>query len=367
MKPIILAIATLVILGSCNKSKDNTSFIIEGKVEHPEDGFIYIQESTDNKIVKIDSVKPQGKNFQFKVASKENTFYQINFFGKQFGLFVAGPGDELSIEAEGNRPNGLYKVTGSKDNDFLMIADNRVKAFQEKVGILRSEFEQKAASGDTTGQGTIFGKYEALTKQHILNSKKLIDSAGTSIVSISLATNFLDINEHFGFMDTLAQKFVKELPNSKYTKKFADMINKKKNVGQGQVAPDFELATPTGEFIKLSSLRGKIVLLDFWASWCGPCRAENPNVVKIYNTYKSKGFEILGVSLDEDNADWEAAIKKDNLTWKHVSDLKGWESAVAKLYQVEGIPATFILDKEGKIVAKNLRGAELEAKVKSLL
>ncbi len=368
MKSIVFLIFSCsVIFLSCSKSKDNAVFVIEGKVENPEENFIYIQETTDNKIVKIDSVKPQGKSFQFKIASKENTFYQINFFGKQYGLFVAGPGDELKIEAEGNRANGNYKVTGNNDNDILMIADAKVKTYQESVAALRSQFEQKASIGDTVGQGIIFSQFEQLTNLHIKNCKKLIDSAGTSIVSISLATNFLNVNEHFDYMDSLAQKMTKALPNSKYTIKFAEIINKKKNIEIGKHAPDFELASSDGQFIKLSSLKGKIVVLDFWASWCGPCRAENPNVVKMYSKYKPKGLEILGVSLDNDKIDWMEAIKKDRLSWLHVSDLKGWESDVARLYQVEGIPATFILDKEGKIVAKNLRGAELEAKVAALL
>jgi peroxiredoxin len=140
-----------------------------------------------------------------------------------------------------------------------------------------------------------------------------------------------------------------------------------RNVAVGQAAPDITLPSPDGKNVSLSSLRGKYVLIDFWASWCGPCRQENPNVVRMYNKYKDKGFEIFGVSLDESRDKWLKAIAMDKLTWPHVSDLKGWSSAAAQLYNIQAIPQTLLLDKEGKIIAKNLRGKALEEKLASLL
>lgn len=128
----------------------------------------------------------------------------------------------------------------------------------------------------------------------------------------------------------------------------------------GSLAPDFAELTPEGKTLKLSDMRGKVVLIDFWASWCGPCRRENPNVVKVYQQYKDKGFDILSVSLDQDRTRWLDAIKADNMTWQHVSDLKGWQAAAGKLYGVSGIPFTVLVDKQGRIIGKNLRGAALE-------
>jgi peroxiredoxin len=138
-------------------------------------------------------------------------------------------------------------------------------------------------------------------------------------------------------------------------------------INVGDKAPEIALPDPTGKIIALSSLRGKYVLIDFWSSWCGPCRRENPNVVKMYQTYKDKGFEIFGVSLDMNKEQWLQAIEQDGLTWTHVSDLGYWNSVVVPQYQISGIPATFLLDKEGKIIARDLRGAELEAKLKEVL
>ncbi len=127
----------------------------------------------------------------------------------------------------------------------------------------------------------------------------------------------------------------------------------------GDTAPDFGLPDPKGTFVTLSQFRGKTTLIDFWAAWCGPCRRENPNVVAVYQKYKDKGFQVLGVSLDNDKQKWTEAITKDNLTWTQISDLKHFDSAVVPLYQVEGIPTNFLIDKNGIILAKNLRGVEL--------
>jgi peroxiredoxin len=149
--------------------------------------------------------------------------------------------------------------------------------------------------------------------------------------------------------------------------KLESIVSSATKTAVGQMAPEFSQADTSGNPISLSSLRGKYVLIDFWASWCGPCRQENPNIVKAYAAYKDKGFDILGVSLDQQKSDWLKAIETDKLYWNQVSDLKYWENDVAKLYGIQSIPASFLLDKEGRIIAKNLRGAELEAKLAELM
>jgi len=162
------------------------------------------------------------------------------------------------------------------------------------------------------------------------------------------------------FIDTYGLQY------PQFSKQLQKQLQQVVLLDEGQVAPDFTQLTPEGETLNLSDLRGKYVLIDFWASWCGPCRRENPNVVRMYNAYKDKGFEILGVSLDRDKTRWLDAIEKDQLTWRHVSDLKGWSNAVARQYNIRSIPRTVLIDPEGRIIAKNLRGASLEAKLKEL-
>lgn len=146
-----------------------------------------------------------------------------------------------------------------------------------------------------------------------------------------------------------------------------NLVKMQFSTGLGAEAPDFTMNQLDGTPLALSELRGKVVLVDFWASWCGPCRRENPNVVAAYKKYKEKGFDVLGVSLDKNKDRWQAAIEKDGLVWNHVSDLKGWANSAAAKYGVRSIPATFLLDAEGKIIGKNLRGAALEAKLEEVL
>jgi len=167
------------------------------------------------------------------------------------------------------------------------------------------------------------------------------------------------------FGNLYLKKYKSEKPNASILN-LERMLSDETILDNGKVAPDFTLNDTKGKPVTLSSLRGKIVLLDFWASWCGPCRRENPNVKKLYSKYKSKGFEVIGVSLDRKRAPWLAAIQKDELPWIHVSDVKGWKCAPAQLYKVRSIPATFLLDKEGRIIAKGLRGPMLEQKLKEI-
>ncbi len=211
--------------------------------------------------------------------------------------------------------------------------------------------------------------------------KGYADTCSNPLLSL-FAASFINAETDLPLMKKTVTKLEKYNPNSVYTTQFkariqeteAQLMQTKqqedlaKKTAVGSVPPDITLPTPDGKTLSLSSLKGKVVLLDFWASWCGPCRRENPNVVNVYNKYKDKGFTVFSVSLDKSADPWKAAITADGLIWpNHVSDLKGWGSVAAASYGINSIPRAYLLDKEGRIVATNLRGEQLEQKVQEIL
>jgi len=228
---------------------------------------------------------------------------------------------------------------------------------------LEQRFNKATEEGNTEAAEAARAEYMTLQQ----SVKDFLAKHPESVVSAFGTATLIDPVNDFAFADSMATLFTKNLPESQYTKMLTERLQPYKATAIGTVAPDISLPTPDGGEKSLSSLRGKYVLIDFWASWCAPCRKENPNVVRMYNEYKGKGFEIFGVSLDQSEEKWLKAIADDKLTWPQVSDLKGWESAAAQKYNITAIPQTILLDKEGKIIAKGLRGADLEQKLATLL
>jgi peroxiredoxin len=191
--------------------------------------------------------------------------------------------------------------------------------------------------------------------------------ASLAVINMLQSQGVLDKDQYFDVFVSVAEKAQKEWPNTPQVKEFVAFVEKSKLTAVGQVAPEIALPDPQGKVIALSSLRGKYVLVDFWAKWCGPCRRENPNVVKAYHKFKDKGFEVFGVSLDRTKEDWLQAIQQDGLVWTHVSDLSYFNSQAAVDYNINAIPFSILVDPQGVIVAKNLRGAALEKKLEEVL
>ena len=242
---------------------------------------------------------------------------------------------------------------------------NELVALQQKM---QQEYADAAQRNDLTTQQAIQQEYQGLNNRYIGGRKEFVQSHPASIVAgYVLYTDFANPAIQVDDVEIGLKALDPSLKNSKYYQVVQKRIEDKRGTTVGYKATNFSQATPEGKMVSLSDFKGKYVLIDFWASWCRPCRMENPNVVAAYNKYKDKGFTVLGISMDSNREPWLQAIKQDNLNWTQVSDLKGWGNEVGKIYGVQGIPQNFLIDKEGKIIAKDLRGAALEEKLAEVL
>jgi thiol-disulfide isomerase/thioredoxin len=321
----------------------------------------YVNEQ--GKVVKVDSATPSAQQkVSFKGQVKDQgAFYLVNFFDTpkpQKVLVILEGGETIDVEADGvNDEEGKSNFTlkGDYPNVKFMLELMAIsKEMEKKVRKWNQEIQV-----DPKQEKRIQAEFTQAQAASTAKIKELIPQMGSHLVAL-WATNFLPAEKEMASLEDIANRLAKARPNHPQVKQFVANLQRLQGVNEGVIAPEINLATPEGPNLALSSLRGKYVLIDFWASWCGPCRRENPNVVKTYAAYKDKGFEIYGVSLDQDREAWLKAIEKDQLVWKHVSDLKYWSSAGAQAYQVNSIPQTFLLDKEGRILAKGLRGAALD-------
>lgn len=371
MNKLVFSFLSFILIFSCSQGKGSGSseegeVTISGEVKNPQKGMILLQELQENQMVTIDTLALTDKNtFSTSVEPKEAGFFRINFYEKQFVNFILDDAD-IQITADGSKQEGIAEVKGSEDTDHFNKVNDIMKSFQEEVQALEVAFQDANTNQDQMKIDSLRNVYLEMEKEKNEAIKKAIDQMDTSIAAL-YAVNFLDPEKEFPFFDKLAAKFDKSMPDSKFAQDFVTRVDGMRTLSVGQMAPDIALPSPEGDTVKLSSLRGKYVLVDFWAAWCRPCRMENPNVVRMYNKYNDKGFEVFGVSLDKKREDWVAAIANDGLAWTHVSDLEYFNSAAARLYNIQAIPATYLVGPDGKIVAKNLRGPGLEAKLEEVL
>ena len=348
----------------CPKSMGQ-GFQVKVKVTHVvPDRKIYLEWINGRgQAIKVDSMLPNAqKEVNFKgTVIDQGGFYLVNFYdipNPQKVLLILEGKEIVDVQAEGiNLPDkpGTFAVKGNTPNftymnQLLLIS----RELESKVAVWNAEIQKNPAAQERIQKE--FSLAQAVTMKKI---KDLIPLMGTNLVAL-WATNFLPPDSEIAILEAVGARFKKERPNHPQVKPFLENLKRLKGVGVGSEAPEIALSQPSGERLALSSLRGKYVLIDFWASWCGPCRRENPNVIKTYARFKDKGFEIYGVSLDQDKSAWLKAIDADKLVWKHVSDLQYWNSVAAQAYQVSAIPMTFMLDKEGKVIAKGLRGEALD-------
>ena len=365
----LLAILTLGFFVAACSSTSNGIVKISGEISNPiPQGEVILEKYEVGEIKPVETVySDHNGKFEMEVKVEVPGFYRLNLYGQQFELLVLGE-DDLTIEADG-QSGGNFLVKGSEIMDQVESFYTLLENFNTEVVTLNQQFLAARNEGNAELMSQLQDQYVAMEAEQIKTFKGMAYGYEKSLTSLLIAQEIQKLNnDQFTFLDSLATKMKKELPESPDVEFFASNLELlRPAVVMGDIAPEISLPNPDGEMVNLSDLRGKYVLLDFWAGWCKPCRMENPNVVNMYNKYNDDGFEVFSVSLDRTRNQWVNAIEKDGLIWpSHVSDLKYFNSEAAMKYKVNAIPFALLLDPEGRVIGKNLRGRTLQAKLASI-
>jgi peroxiredoxin len=330
----------------------NGEFSFDGVIMDPVTASLFI----DHKPVGFEKYVAQN----FPDGGPSRTADGLSFFLEKGNITITGK-DSI---ANAN-------IAGSPINDDNKNLKAQLKVIVDKAKKITDETQKATAAQQRSAafQNATQAKYSVLQNEQKTVLKNFITTHPDSYISLLALSSVSGPTPDIADVEPLYNLLSADLKNTEGGKQLKISIDALKLTAIGALAPDFSQNDVNGLPVQLSSFRGKYVLIDFWASWCGPCRQENPNVVKLYNKYKGKNFTVLGVSLDKagDKSAWLAAIKGDGLTWTQVSDLKGWSNLAASLYGVQSIPQNFLIDPQGKIVAKGLRGDDLDHKLEELL
>jgi len=358
-KALYIVLITLSI--SCSDlDKNDHGLIVSGEVKSTSPGYIFLEKLGPKGYEKKDSTKLNNDNSFLLRAPKGNTeVYRINFFGLQKNYIVLDSQD-ISVVADGDQMQGYFLAAGSPEVELM----SKIYAASSSYTLEEIRFRKESLNlnnqKDTTGLADLRKDYLEKERSFYGYLKQSIDFLKGHMTAWLILTEHFDIEQNLNFYGEQLILFNSTIPGSWQLKQLKEKYQNIKKLAIGSVAADFSLPDVDGKLIQLSSFRGKYVFLDFWASWCQPCRVENPELVKVYDKFKGDHFEILGVSFDKKRENWLKAIEKDGLEWKHVSDLKYFDSEMIQLYNIVNVPTTILLDPEGKIIAKNIHSGELE-------
>jgi len=382
-KPLLFLVAAFVIQ-AC--SSNPNEFTIKGNYDNAQNEQVFLMQLQTDGVKKVDSVQI-GDDGSFKFIGYTNIpkFYVVRAGQSKAITLLVKPSDKISLSADLNQFHGSYKIKGSEDSKKIRAMRQKLETNVTKLDSLGKFFKENPNDEDGRTLRSRLNKVsQGIVQDQKKYTKNFIDENLNSMVSlmalyqqIGPRSYVLDPKKDFNYFKKVDSSLMSMYPNYGPVKALHSQVEDMKSrmeaerqsaarLAPGKKAPEIALPNPEGDTIALSALRGKYVLLDFWASWCKPCRVENPNLVKAYKRFSDKGFEIYQVSLDKKRSAWMNAIEKDNLDWTHVSDLEFWNSSAAKTYNIRSIPANYLLNKQGEIIDKNLRGDALHNKLNEI-
>jgi len=366
MKNILAILIISGILFSCTSTpKKDYNFSINGTIEGDYTSQVYLYKREAGEWLLLDSSLVENNIFRFEGNIDYPEFYYLSIKNEQNYASVFIEQSDIAIKINLDDISNP-EISGSKAQTAYEAFHTQNDVYEEKLSDIWSRIKTSRDNGNVEEEAMLEEEFEAANEE-----KRAFILQYAKDNNASVAAAYIVLRNVYYYDETdlnpVVKSFDASILESTYVKSLTEHVETLKRVAIGQNAIDFTMTDMEGNPLTMSSLYGKYLLVDFWASWCGPCRRENPNVVNAYNTYHEKGFDILGVSYDKDNQKWLDAIANDKLTWHHVSDLQGWGNATKKLYAINSIPANILLDKDGIIIAKNLREEDLLNKLEELL
>ena len=366
MKKLVQIALSFLIL-SCSDESEKFKIIGTTDLDDGKKIFRVVADQNNQPIV-LDTILVSKGEFKFQGTVIEPDINFLYMEGIQGNVgFIVEPG---TIKAKLLKDDlGSSEFKGTTSNDSYILYKNETKSLINSLNEIATEYERAMALGDDLLGNDLAEQHNDLRKKVKEYEIKFIQTHNNSFFSALflekyLSAKDLDVEMAKIYYNNLDDK----IRNTKTGNNIYNLVNvSKKKIEVGELAPRFEGPDPNGSILKMNDLLGKVTILDFWASWCRPCRVENPNFVRIYNKFNGKGLNIIGISLDRDKNNWIKAISDDGLVWSQISNLKFWNDPIAKLYNISFIPQTYILDEEGRILSTNLRGSFLERKIEELL